>query len=225
MALIEKLTAIANAIRSKTGSTDPLSLDDMPTAIEGIKGGGGGSTEPYIEETYDSEGYLVDANMVGHTKVRGSLFRSCTRLAQISFPSDLNSIDNYAFYGCTSLALTSLPSSITKIYAYAFYNCPNLALTSLPSGLTSITSYSFYACTHLALTSLPSSITSISKNAFYRCISLKSITFEGTPTSIDSMAFYSCSYITTINVPWSEGEVANAPWGATKATINYNYTG
>ena len=43
MALIDKLTAIANAIRSKTGSTDLMSLDDMPTAIEGIQSGGGGN--------------------------------------------------------------------------------------------------------------------------------------------------------------------------------------
>ena len=37
MALIDKLTAIGNAIRSKTGATAKLSLDDMVTAIEGIK--------------------------------------------------------------------------------------------------------------------------------------------------------------------------------------------
>lgn len=41
MALTNKLTAIANAIRSKTGGTDLMSLEDMPTAIEGISGGGG----------------------------------------------------------------------------------------------------------------------------------------------------------------------------------------
>lgn len=51
------------------------------------------------------------------------------------------------------------------------------------------------------------------------------MTFEGKPTRIDSNAFYNCSNLKTINVPWAEGEVANAPWGATKATINYNYTG
>ena len=50
-------------------------------------------------------------------------------------------------------------------------------------------------------------------------------TFEGTPRSIASNAFASCINLTTINVPWAEGAVANAPWGATKATINYNYTG
>ena len=61
--------------------------------------------------------------------------------------------------------------------------------------------------------------------AFSNCTSLTSITFEGTPSSIATMAFYECSNLKTINVPWAEGAVANAPWGATNATINYNYTG
>ena len=50
---------------------------------------------------------------------------------------------------------------------------------------------------------------------------MTSITFEGTPKSIDSTAFYKCTNLTTINVPWKENAVANAPWGATNATINY----
>jgi len=49
------------------------------------------------------------------------------------------------------------------------------------------------------------------------------LTFEGTPSFIASNAFSNCTKLRTINVPWAEGKVANAPWGATKATINYNY--
>lgn len=40
MALTDKLTAIGNAIRNKTGGTELLTLDAMPTEIEGIKTGG-----------------------------------------------------------------------------------------------------------------------------------------------------------------------------------------
>ena len=40
MALTNKLTAIANSIREKTGSTNKLTLDEMPTAISGISSGG-----------------------------------------------------------------------------------------------------------------------------------------------------------------------------------------
>ena len=41
MALTEKLTSIADAIRAKTGGTAPLTLDGMATAIAGIETGGG----------------------------------------------------------------------------------------------------------------------------------------------------------------------------------------
>ena len=52
---------------------------------------------------------------------------------------------------------------------------------------------------------------------------LTTIYFKGTPVSVSSAAFPEES-ITDIYVPWSKGEVANAPWGATNAMIHYNYT-
>ena len=42
MALTDKLTAVADAIRSKTGTTDPMTLDAMAAAVEGLEVGGGG---------------------------------------------------------------------------------------------------------------------------------------------------------------------------------------
>ena len=41
MALIDKLTAIADAIRSKTGSTEAMTLDGMAEAVAAIEAGGG----------------------------------------------------------------------------------------------------------------------------------------------------------------------------------------
>lgn len=41
MALTDKLTAIGDAIRTKTGETAKLSLGEMPEKIKGIKTGGG----------------------------------------------------------------------------------------------------------------------------------------------------------------------------------------
>ena len=139
-------------------NTNPAILNqklDELVEESGGSGGGGSATEPYVEETYDSNGNLINANLVGYTKIRD----------------------------------------------HAFHNCQNLALTSLPSGITNIGNYAFQGCTKLT-----------------------SITFEGTPNSIISnTAFSGCTDLTTINVPWAKNEVANAPWGATNATINYNY--
>ena len=138
--------------------------------------------------------------------------------------SDITKIGNCAFYNCTNLTLTSLPSGITSIGNYAFYYCENLALTSLPEGITSIGDYTFCGCKNLSLTSLPSSVTSIENHAFRYCTSLTTLTFKGTPTGISDSAFYRCDKLTDIYVPWAEGAVSGAPWGATNATIHYNTT-
>lgn len=45
MSVNEKMTAIADAIRGKTGGTEPLTLDEMAAAISSIETGGGGSME------------------------------------------------------------------------------------------------------------------------------------------------------------------------------------
>jgi hypothetical protein len=42
MALTDKLTNIADAIRGKTGGTKKLTLDQMPLEIASIVSGGGG---------------------------------------------------------------------------------------------------------------------------------------------------------------------------------------
>jgi hypothetical protein len=73
------------------------------------------------------------------------------------------------------------------------------------------------------ITKIPEKVKTIEANAFYGCHGLTALTFEGTPESIASDAFSGCSNIKTINVPWSEGAVAGAPWGATNANIVYNY--
>lgn len=49
MALIDKLSAIGDAIREKTGNTELLTLDEMPTEIAAIQTGGGGvEIEPIV---------------------------------------------------------------------------------------------------------------------------------------------------------------------------------
>lgn len=157
----------------------------------------------------------------------GGSFKAVIERTAVSptLPGDLTTIGYSAFSGCPNLALTSLPSGMTNIGSYAFQSCPKLALTSLPSGITRIGYYAFNGCRNLAITRLPPGITNIGFGVFANCTGLTSITFEGNPKTIHSSAFNGCSNLTTIYVPWSQGQVANAPWGASNATIIYDYTG
>lgn len=56
MALTDKLTNIANAIREKTGSTRTMNLEGMAAAIAGITGGGGAGL------AYDMGEFVLDAD-------------------------------------------------------------------------------------------------------------------------------------------------------------------
>lgn len=113
---------------------------------------------------------------------------------------------------------------ISNVRSYMFYSCGVMETVEFSEEATKINNNAFYYCNALPSVEIPANVEKIEYRAFGYCEGLISVTFKGTPKKIDSSAFYSDYAITTINVPWAEGEVANAPWGTTNATINYNYT-
>ena len=158
-------------------------------------------TGPYIEYTsLDSSGRVFTA------KFRGTI------------------VPEYAFAYLAELTSVDMPDNVIAIGDNGFYRCPKLSLTSLPSGITSIGQYAFRNCSKMVLTSLPSGITSIGDFAFANCTGLETVRFTSTVSSIPNGVFSGCTKLSTIYVPWSQGQVANAPWGASKATIIYDYT-
>lgn len=184
----------------------------------------------------------------GLTSIGANAFRDCSQLALTELPSGITQIDEDTFSNCSKLALTELPNGLKRIGTYAFCNCSNLALTELPSGITSIGQNAFMNCTKLAVSTLPSGVTYLNDSVFRGCTSIVSmeipigvtnvvgvpfrdctglvtVTFRGKPSFNSPSPFSGCTNLTTINVPWAEGAVSGAPWGATNATINYNYTG
>lgn len=119
-----------------------------------------------------------------------------------------------------------VPDGCTKIGYYAFAFMPNVTSVYLPEGILSIENSAFFKQASLSSISIPASVDEILANAFARCTELTTVTFKGKPTYIESTGIFNdCPNLVTINVPWAEGEVDGAPWGADNATINYGYTG
>lgn len=152
-------------------------------------------------------------------------FRYAAKMELAELPAGITKILDQAFYGCSRVTFTALPVGITTIYSQCFRGCSRMALTELPPKLKGIETQGFYTCSALAIKKIPATVTSIASSAFYNCTGLTELTFEGTPKTINASAFNGCTNLKTINVPWAEGAVADAPWGATNAVINYNYTG
>lgn len=216
------LTQIAEAIRAETGTGGTLAFPSgFVSAVEGLSSGG--ATEPYIEETYDANGHLTAAVMHGYTKVRKWCF-FMSDLVSIQLPPTVTSLEEGAFNNSLSLQSIQLPDALTEIGNSAFSLCQNLTTIQLPSSLITIGSSAFSSCAFTSFR-LPAGLQTIKARAFNQNPVLTTVTFQGTPTSIASNAFGMCSKLTTISVPWAEGAVANAPWGATNATIHYNVSG
>ena len=143
------LTGIAEAIREKTGGTDPVAVSDMAAQIGGIQAGGGGE---------DVLNALID--------------RSITEISS----SSATSIGNGAFYFCSSLTTVDFPVA-TSIGIAAFRNCSSLTTIDFPVA-TSIGGSAFYSCSKLTTADFPVA-TSIGSSAFRTCSKLKSLLLRG----------------------------------------------
>lgn len=146
-------------------------------------------------------------------------------LTNITLPNSIVEIKDWAFYN-TKLESIIFPENITEVSNCLFHSCKNLTMNSLPEHITKIGGSAFNDCVSITEFTFHDKISHISYS-FQNCTGLTTVTFKGTPVKISSgdiAAFKNCPNLTTINVPWSEGEVAGAPWGATNAIVNYNYT-
>ena len=83
--------------------------------------------------------------------------------------------------------------------------------------------------TNIRAVILPKTVGYLTAKSFDNCPNLEMVTFKRSKKdgsfSMTSTIFTNCPNLKIINVAWAEGEVGGAPWGATNATIHYNYTG
>ena len=120
------LTAVANAIRTKGGTSEQLEFpDDFVSAIGDIQTGGGG-TDTLAE---------LESNTL------------------TSWTSTATEVGTYLFYQKTALTSVNYPNA-TVAGPYCFYNCTNLTTVNAPK-LTSLGSSCFYRCGKLVSLDFP----------------------------------------------------------------------
>lgn len=126
MALTDKLSAIGNAIRAKTGGSDLLTLDEMPQEIQSIQTGGG-SIEEWDDIVITSEKNRppITSYSTNRTEgIRPYAFCYCSLLESIDCPN-ITEIGQNAFESCNSLTEVSFPKAIS-IQTSVFQNCESI---------------------------------------------------------------------------------------------------
>jgi hypothetical protein len=201
-------------------------------------GGSGGSgivvTDGIIIKTRNAEGKALTVDFYGTEVKTGQFYtRSLSQgawgyMTGITFKNTITEIGADAFYGCENLVL-ELPENLTSLGSGAFQFCKSLNNVVVPNGITSLESAIFKDCTGLTMVDAPK-VTSVSgasasTGCFTGCTALTSVTLGsiGSPvTFIGVYAFNGCTQEDlTINIYVNSAPLANAPWGATNATIKY----
>lgn len=168
-------------------------------------------------------------------------FAGCTNLEAITLPNALTSVGGNVFSGCTKLTSATIPATAGgfirtsnvqnlvltsgNIGEKLFYSTDSLKNVTIGNGVKSIGYMAFGTCRNLNTVMIHDGVTRINGSAFYNCSSLKYVTIGNGVKVIANDAFNKCTSLTDICVPWSEGEVAGAPWGATNATVHYDDSG
>ena len=159
----------------------------------------------------------------GVTRINGNIFKDNDNLTNVTLPNTLKFIGPGVFNGCSNLKITTIPAGVLGIGGSAFANCVSIQTLDILGG-PDIGLYAFQNCTGLTQVIYRGSGNKIYNYAFHNCTGLTSVTFKDTLSNISSSAFNGCTNLTDIYVPWAEGAVSGAPWGATNATIHYNTT-
>lgn len=216
----------------------------------GVSGGGANGSDALIITARDAEGHPISVDASGLTVLHEAqfyagrsncpwyktktfilpkditelpayVFAYCAGLESYNIPSGVETIGNYAFNLCSGLKRVVFSNTVRTIGDHAFDKCTALTDVVLNDGLLTINDYAFRDCSALTSVIIPQSVELIDSYAFMGCTKLATVTFEGTPEEISSAAFMNVTSVTDIYVPWAEGAVIGAPWGATNATVHY----
>ena len=222
-----KLTAIANAIRQKTGRSALLDLDEMPTEILSIDGGGDAPNpdDPLLLVNWD--GTLLysytyeDAQQISEfpdpPTHEGLTFQSWNwsevvaktwlqnhRGTQLRVGATYTPTDGQDHNYWRSSRLSE-PDQIymqhratTSVGDNEFYERRFLTSISLPNGLTSIATNTFQNCYSLISINLSNRLTTISGYAFAYCYSIPKIDIPASVTLIGSYAFNNCTSLVDV---------------------------
>ena len=193
------LTAVANAIRTKGGTSAQLTFPQgFVDAIAAIQTGGGGDVD-FFDYTWPS-GSVSTQN----TRIYLYALYYRSGVTAISAPNATN-VGEYAFSECSALTSANLPSA-TSIPNSLFRGCRSLTDVTAPLA-TSLSANGFMACASLRTLALPSLTSSSGQGVFDGATSLTVCVFgkHGVTSSVSTEfactwnVFRGCSNITALD--------------------------
>lgn len=213
---VEIIKNLKESIESITGEN----YTDLTKAVQALKdSSGGGQSEEFIGVKYLEVDETTQLPTVADAR---SLDKSDIKTNRMTYGLFWNM--NGDLNGGLNVALKEIymPEK-TTVLNNTFVKCFSLEI--IHGNLEKVTQLAqcFDGCTALSEIPYMPNVTYIGGNTFRNCTSLTSINIYKKTTTFTATAFTGCTNLTDIYVPWAEGEVANAPWGAPNENLVIHY--
>ena len=197
MALTNKLKAIADAIRGKTGKTEEMTLDQMATEIAGIQSGGGISEQDILDALMCNQWPAGDVLITGGNK--GVTFAENKYITTVTFRVTNAHYILSARCFANNTALKSVLDGGVTYYSSnnVFTGCTALEeyVMERDSCTTALDTQLFNGCTALRYFDGSVNFAIINNKAFEGCTALKTIVLRRTsaPVTLVANAFTNSS--------------------------------
>jgi len=203
--VINRTITITKYIGNEADLRIPVSIQGMPVTVIGEYAFSHMSRLEIGENAFAHRGRLEN----GPPAV---LYERNYSLKNVTIPSSVTTIGNYAFDGCSSLTNITIPSSVTTIGVRAFSGCSSLTNINVDprnSMYTSVGGVLFnrsgrtlirYPENKSGTYTIPSSVTTIGDSAFFSC----KFTYVDIPSSVITIgndAFHGCNNLTSVYIP------------------------
>ena len=195
---------------------------------------------------------LVDAAIPGLVdEIGSSAFKGCTKL-KTTIPQTVKTFGNNSFYGCAGIEGDLTITNGANVGGSAFQNCTSIESVVIGENST-VGGNAFQSCTGLKSAVLRSGCTPAANayRMFSGCTSLERAVLEEGCTQTVGYMFADCTSLREVYLPstmgqpginpspftgnnsgadlhiycaFGQNDATGAPWGATNATIVYNYT-
>lgn len=161
MALTDKLTAIADAIRGKTGGTEELTLDRMAVEIAGISGGGsGGSLDWEFINSITLSEEISSSTVEITTDANGNPFAYKELFVIVSGQAPAGKSNVITWIPNSSWGTGEVSNSIIKLPEFEIILTAQAVIMDLPDGTHFLHQYEPYRPYAIPLNNAPISIIS-----------------------------------------------------------------
>lgn len=248
--LTSLFTDIADAIRSKTGGSDPIIADQFPEAIEGIESGGGsddgfpigdGNTHLWVTlpegRTAPMVGLLVNGTVTvdwGDGSEVDILIGTSIDRAKYTPPHVYEKAGDYVISLTVDGEVNAIQNG-TKPEAFIFGStvsndksnqvyATTVKKVEIGKNFTKVPQSAFVKAHGLSEVIIPEGITEIGDNAFYENLCLMNVKFPESLTTIGSSAFYNTGLCSVISFPPSVNNIKSQAFNYSYGILCFDFT-